>query len=97
MSDEAALLPSVPIGRPIANTQVYVLDPNLLPVPVGVAEMFAGGDGVACGYLNQPELTAERFIPDPFSHAGNGRLYRTGDQVRWRPGNLEFWADWIPR
>jgi amino acid adenylation domain-containing protein len=90
--DERGLAPSVPIGRPIANTQVYVLDSYLHPVPVGVAgELYAGGDGVACGYLHQPQLTAERFIPDPFSGKPDARLYRTGDCVRWRPdGNLEF-------
>ncbi len=83
---------TVPIGRPIANTRVYILDANLQPVPVGVAgELFAGGDGVACGYLNQPELTEERFIPDPFSLKPGERLYRTGDRVRWREdGNIEF-------
>jgi amino acid adenylation domain-containing protein len=92
VGDEGELAPTVPIGRPISNTKVYVLDPELRPVPVGVpGELFAGGDGLALGYLGQPELTAERFVPDPFSDSPDGRLYRTGDRVRWRAnGDLEF-------
>ncbi|HEY6186081.1 MAG TPA: amino acid adenylation domain-containing protein [Pyrinomonadaceae bacterium] len=82
----------VPIGRPIANTQVYVLDAHLRPVPVGTnGELFIGGDGLARGYLNRPDLTAERFIPHPYSKEPGARLYRTGDLVRRQPsGLIEF-------
>ena len=82
---------SVPIGRPISNTQVHVLDAALHPVPVGTpGELMAAGDGLARCYWNSPELTAERFIPNPFGAPGS-RLYRTGDLVRWLPdGTLEF-------
>ena len=79
----------VVIGKPIANTQFYVVNDKLQPVPIGVAgELLIGGDGLAIGYLNRPELTAEKFIPNPF---GPGRVYRTGDLVRYSPdGNIEF-------
>ncbi|MEC5271177.1 non-ribosomal peptide synthetase [Caldifermentibacillus hisashii] len=84
--------PSIPIGRPIANTEVYVLDENQQPVPVGViGELYAGGDGLAIGYMNRPELTAERFIPHPFKQGSGEKLYRTGDLVRYLPdGKIEF-------
>jgi amino acid adenylation domain-containing protein/non-ribosomal peptide synthase protein (TIGR01720 family) len=83
---------SVPIGKPIGNTRVHLLDAHGREVPLGVAgELYIGGDGVARGYLNHPELTAERFIPDPFRPGGGGRLYRTGDIGRWlNDGTLEF-------
>jgi amino acid adenylation domain-containing protein len=82
----------VPIGPPIANTQFYVLDPAGEPVPIGVAgELHIGGDGVARGYWKQPELTAKRFIEDPFRTTAGARLYKTGDLVRHRAdGTLEF-------
>ncbi|MCX7595463.1 MAG: amino acid adenylation domain-containing protein [Fischerella sp.] len=82
----------VPIGRPIANTQIYLLDTHLQPVPIGVAgEIYIGGLGVARGYLHRPELTVQKFIPDPFSDEPNARLYKTGDLARYLPdGNIEF-------
>ncbi|MDB6019201.1 MAG: Glutamate-semialdehyde aminotransferase [Pedosphaera sp.] len=83
---------SIPIGRPIANTQVYILDRHLHPVPVGApGELFVGGDGLARGYLNRPELTAEKFVRSPFSSDPDVRLYRTGDLCRYLPdGRIEF-------
>jgi amino acid adenylation domain-containing protein len=83
---------TLPLGRPIANTQVYLLDCHLRPVPIGVpGELYIGGDGLSRGYLNQPELTAEKFIPNPFSNKLGARLYRTGDLARYLPdGNIEF-------
>lgn len=83
---------TITIGQPIANTQVYVLDGNMNPVPVGIqGELYIGGDGLARGYLNQPHLTEEKFIKDPFSNKTGARLYRTGDTVKFLPdGNLEF-------
>jgi aspartate racemase len=87
---------SVPIGRPITNTQVYILDSHLNPVPIGVPnELYIGGDGLARGYLNRPELTEEKFIPNPFnnpkSKIQNPKLYKTGDLARYLPdGNIEF-------
>jgi amino acid adenylation domain-containing protein len=82
----------VPIGRPVAHAALYVLDPWGELAPIGVVgELYVGGAGVARGYLNQPELTAERFLPDRFGDARGGRLYRTGDLARWlADGNLEF-------
>ncbi|PBQ06236.1 non-ribosomal peptide synthetase, partial [Pseudomonas syringae] len=80
------------IGRPIANTQVYLLDAHGQPVPIGVSgEIYIGGAGVARGYLNRPELTAERFLDDPFSAETAARMYRTGDLGRWlADGNIEY-------
>jgi amino acid adenylation domain-containing protein len=84
--------PVIHIGRPIANTRVYVLDAHRQPVPLGATgEIFIGGAGVARGYLNRPELTAERFVLDPFSEEPHARMYRSGDLVRWLPdGTLEY-------
>ncbi|WP_017654190.1 non-ribosomal peptide synthetase [Fortiea contorta] len=81
-----------PIGRPITNTQIYLLDQNLQPVPIGVpGELHIGGIGLAQGYLNRPELTQEKFIPHPFHNQPGARLYKTGDLARYLPdGNIEY-------
>jgi surfactin family lipopeptide synthetase A len=83
---------SAPIGRPIANVQIYVLDKNLQPVPIGVpGDLYIGGSGLARGYLNRPDLTQEKFIPNPFSNEPGTRLYKTGDLVRYLPdGMIDF-------
>jgi len=92
MTDVSQVGDSVSIGYPIANTQVHILDRHFQPVPVGVVgELYIGGAGLARGYLNHPELTAEKFIHNPFSDAPKARLYKTGDSVRYfSDGKIEF-------
>jgi surfactin family lipopeptide synthetase C len=91
-TSDAASYHSVPIGRPISNTQTYVVDGRLQLVPVGVpGELLIGGAGLARGYNNLPELTAEKFVPSPFSNEPSARVYKTGDLVRYLPdSNIEF-------
>jgi amino acid adenylation domain-containing protein len=83
---------TVPIGKPISNSQVYLLDRQMNPVPVGVrGQIYVGGDGLAAGYWNRPELTAERFVANPIAPEQSARLYRTGDLGRWRAnGEIEY-------
>lgn len=92
IAPDASLEGSIPIGKPIANTTAYILDPQLQPAPIGVTgELFIGGDGLARGYWHAPELTAQKFIADLFRNEPDARLYRTGDRARWREdGTIEF-------
>ena len=89
---QTSLMNKVPIGRPIANIQIYLLDDSLNPTPIGVpGELHIGGLGLARGYFNRPELTADKFIPNPFSHDQTARLYKTGDLARYLPdGQIEY-------
>ncbi|MCP4194704.1 MAG: amino acid adenylation domain-containing protein, partial [Planctomycetaceae bacterium] len=93
-ANPAAWPTEAPIGRPISNSQIYLLDREQQPVPIGVTgELYIGGICLGNGYLNRPELTAERFLPDSFSDKMGKRIYRTGDLCRWnRDGELEFMA-----
>lgn len=90
--ERESCLQTVPIGKPIANTQLYVLDENFAPVPIGVAgELYIGGANVGRGYLNKPALTAEKFVPDPFIEKIGARLYQTGDIVRYlEDGSIDY-------
>jgi len=89
---DAVSSPTVPIGRPLPNAEAYVLDRCMQPVPIGIAgELYIGGSGLARGYLDRPELSAEKFLPHPFSERPGARLYRTGDVARYQPdGNIEL-------
>jgi amino acid adenylation domain-containing protein len=91
-SAPAAEIVNLPIGRPIANTQLYILDRQLQPVPIGVAgELYVGGAGVGRGYLNEPALTQQAFVPNPFDRSAVDRLYKTGDKARYlHDGQIEF-------
>jgi amino acid adenylation domain-containing protein len=93
-NQHAPLTSTLPLGRPLANVQIYLLDPYLQPVPIGVqGELYIGGASMARGYLNRPALTAEKFIPNPFSKRPGARLYKTGDLARYLPdGNIEFFG-----
>ncbi len=92
ITNSSVLGGSIPIGKPIANTQIYILDQNNKPVPIGITgELYIGGAGLARGYHNRPELTAQKFIVNPFNQDKDNRLYKTGDLARYLPdGNIEF-------